>query len=135
MDETKEVVHEESVKPTDGGTITRQKTATTTGGEEKATFQIRFLIYYLTGAIEILLAFRFVFKLLGANPDSGFVSAIYSISGVFLAPFFGIFRPAVSEGVETSSVLEPATLIAMVVFAVAGWGIGKLLDIKKADQV
>lgn len=85
------------------------------------------VIYYVLGLLEILLAFRFVFKLLGANPGSGFVSFIYSITQIVLAPFTAIFRPAVTQGIETKAVLEPSTLIAMVVYALIAWGIVKLI--------
>lgn len=41
----------------------------------------------------------------------------------------GIFRAAVSQGVETTAVLEPATLVAIVVYAVLAWGIAQLVMI------
>ncbi len=87
------------------------------------------IVYFLLGLLEILFAFRLVFKLLGANPASGFVSFLYNVSGFFLAPFSGIFRSAVNSGIETKSVLEPACLIAMAVYALAGFGIVKLIKI------
>ena len=78
---------------------------------------VRKTIYYILGVLEVLLAFRLVFKLLGANPESLFVSWIYSISQIFLIPFIAIFRTATTEGIETGAVLEPATIIAMIVYA------------------
>lgn len=85
------------------------------------------VIYYVLGLLEVLFAFRFVFKLLGANPGSGFVTFIYAITQIFLAPFTAIFRVAVTQGIETKAVLEPSTLIAMVVYALVAWGIVKLI--------
>jgi len=99
----------------------------TTTGNLKA----RKYIYYILGILEVLFAIRLVFKLLGANPASGFVSGIYSVTGVFLLPFTSIFRTAVTKGVETQSILEPATLIAMIVYALVAWGIIKLIEINK----
>lgn len=90
------------------------------------------IVYYILGVVEVLLAFRLVFKLLGANPASAFVSGIYTISGIFLSPFTGIFRTASTRGVETQAILEPATLVAMIVYAVIGWGIVKLIEIMRA---
>ena len=87
-------------------------------------------IYYALGVLEVILAFRLVFKLLGANPNSGFVAVIYSISAIFLAPFSGIFRPAVTKGLETQAVFEPASLIAMIVYAIIAYGIVRLIDIR-----
>ena len=59
----------------------------------------RRIICYILGILETLFAFRLIFKLLGANPLSGFVSFIYSLTGVFLNPFNEIFRSAVNEGI------------------------------------
>ncbi|MGH4117366.1 YggT family protein [Clostridium sp.] len=92
-------------------------------------FKYRKIVYYILGIIEIFFAFRLIFKLLGANPGSTFVSLIYTISGAFLAPFSEIFRTAVTKGIETKSVLEPATIIAMIVYALIAYGIVKLIEI------
>ena len=97
----------------------------------KESFTARKVIYYILGILEVLFAFRLVFKILGANPDSGFVSFIYSVSQIFLVPFTAIFRSATTQGIETKAVLEPSTIIAMVVYAVLAWGIVKLLIIMR----
>lgn len=89
----------------------------------------RRIIYYIFGVLEVLFAFRLIFKILGANPQSGFVTFIYSITKLFLAPFTGIFRMAVSNGIETQSVLEPTLIIAMIVYAALCWGILQLVKI------
>lgn len=87
------------------------------------------IIYYLLGLLETLLIFRFIFKLLGANPQSGFVAGIYAITGGMLAPFSGIFSPFITRGAETQSVFEPATLIGMLVYALIAWGLVRLLEL------
>jgi len=93
--------------------------------------KINKLIYYTLGVLEVLLAFRFVFKILGANTASTFVSFIYNSSNLFLKPFTGIFRMAVTEGIETKSVLEPTLIIGMAVYALIAWGIVKLIEISR----
>jgi len=95
------------------------------------TLKAKNIVYYILGVLEVLLAFRLVFKLLGANPQSPFVSFIYSVSQAFLAPFNGIFRATVTKGIEAQSVLEPTTIIAMIVYAVLAWGIVKLIEISR----
>ena len=70
---------------------------------------------------EIILGFRLVFKLLGANPSSGFVSAIYSITKPVVGIFSGIFAKVTAEGTDVKAIFEPATLIAMIVIALIGW--------------
>lgn len=98
----------------------------------EAAIKAKRIVYYVLGVLEVLLAFRLVFKLLGANPWSGFVAFVYSVSGVFLAPFINIFRPGVTRGNMTQAVLEPATVIGMIVYAILAWGIVKLIEIIKA---
>lgn len=89
----------------------------------------RKVTYYILGALETLFAFRLIFKGLGANPESPFVSGIYAVTGIFLAPFEGIFRSAVTDGIETQAVLEPHLIIGMVSYAVLAWGIIKLIEL------
>ncbi len=95
---------------------------------------VEYLIYFLFGTMEILLAFRLVLKLMGASTASAFVGLIYGITGIFILPFEGIFRRGFSEGLETTSVLEPATLVAIIVYAVVAWGIVKLLRILSGEK-
>ncbi|MGE5632082.1 MAG: hypothetical protein ACM3TR_13435 [Caulobacteraceae bacterium] len=90
----------------------------------------RHAIYYVLSVIEVLIAFRFIFKLLGANPHNGFVAFLYSIAGVFTAPFSGIFNSFVSSGLSAKSVFEPADIIGMAVYAVLAWGLVGLIRLK-----
>ncbi|MDO8686369.1 MAG: YggT family protein [Clostridiales bacterium] len=100
----------------------------------QGNLKARKIVYYISAILETLLAFRLVLKLLGANPQSIFVSIIYSVTKVFLFPFVGIFRSAVTEGIETQSVLEPSTIIAMIVYALVAWGIVRLIEINKVSR-
>jgi len=95
------------------------------------SFKSRRIIYYILGTLEVLFAFRLIFKVLGANPESPFVAIIYTITNLFLAPFKGIFRMAVTDGIETESVLEPSLIIAMIVYAAIAWGLVKFIEIIK----
>lgn len=94
----------------------------------------RHAIYYILSVIEVLLAFRFIFKLLGANPRNGFVSFLYSITGIFAAPFYGIFYSSTTNGLAAKSVFEPATLIGMAVYAVLAWGLVGLIKLKASKN-
>ncbi|MDH7566294.1 MAG: YggT family protein [Clostridiales bacterium] len=87
-------------------------------------------IYYVLGVMEVMLAFRFIFKLLGANPNSGFVAFLYSITGIFAAPFSGIFNSFATNGLAVRSVFEPAVIIAMIVYAIIAWGLVNLIRLK-----
>jgi len=97
--------------------------------KEPEYHNIQHIIYFIAGAIDVLLLFRLIFKMTGANPASGFVGFIYSFSNFFVAPFYAIFGNATAPGAETTAVFEPATLIAMAVYAVLAWGIAKLIGI------
>lgn len=104
--------------------------------EEKATSleTVEYLVYFFFGALEILLAFRLVLKLAGASMGSAFVGFVYGLTGLFVWPFEGIFRRGIARGVETTSILEPATLVAIVFYAVLAWGIVKLIRILSGDK-
>lgn len=106
----------------------------TTGREASGSQTGAYLVYFIFGLLEILLGFRFVFKLLGASLSSSFVSWIYDMSRIFIWPFEGIFRSGVTQGVETTSYFEPATLIAIVVYALVAWGIVKLIQILSGQR-
>ena len=95
---------------------------------------VEYLIFFFFGALEILLAFRLVLKLTGASISSAFVGLIYGLTGVFILPFEGIFRRGFAQGLETTSVLEPATLVAIIVYAFLAWGIVKLLRILSGEK-
>jgi len=76
-----------------------QKVGTEVTGDSKNT--VTNGIWYLVGFVEILLAFRFVLKLFGANPKSGFVDFIYSVTGVLTVPFdniFGVTKQQTADG-------------------------------------
>jgi len=62
------------------------------------------------------------------------VGLIYGLTGIFILPFEGIFRKGFAQGVETTSVLEPATLVALIVYAVLALGIVKLLRIISGER-
>ena len=112
------------------------KAAVTTETKRIATSSqtFEYLVYFFFGTLEILLAFRLVLKLTGANIASAFVGLIYGITGVFILPFEGIFRRGYAQGVETTSILEPSTLVAVIVYAVMAWGIVKLIRIFSGEK-
>ncbi|NTW14246.1 MAG: YggT family protein [Candidatus Moranbacteria bacterium] len=90
---------------------------------------VEYLVNFLFGVLEALLLFRLVLRFAGANAGSGFVRFIYGVTAQFVTPFEGIFRSWLNRGVETTSVLEPATIVAIFVYAVVAWGIVRLIRI------
>lgn len=85
------------------------------------------IVWYLTTLLEILLFLRFVLKLLQANPNAGFTSFVYGLSGIFTAPFEAVFRNFRVEG----NVFEWTTLLAMLVYWLIAWAIGKFFAMSR----
>lgn len=108
--------------------------ANPTSNDATGSQTVEYLVYFLFGVLEILLTFRLVLKLAGASMSSMFVSGIYNLSRIFVLPFEGIFRRGFAQGLETTSVLEPATLVAVIVYAILAWGIVKLIRILSGEQ-
>lgn len=87
-------------------------------------------IWFACGVIEFFLAANFLLLLFGASSSSGFVAFIYDISGVFAAPFHGIWQATSNPG----SYLDPALLAAMVVYAIVAWALIRILKIVGAPH-
>lgn len=83
------------------------------------------LIYLVFGVIDGLLLIRVVLKLLGANTAAGFTRWTYGVTDVFLAPFRNLL-PAI--GTE-QSVLEMSVIVAILVYALIGWVLARLMAI------
>lgn len=93
-----------------------------------------YLARYIFGSIEILLLFRLVLKIAGASFNNWFVSILYTITRFFVMPFEGIFRKASTTGLETTSIFEPATIVAIIVYAVISMGVVKLIRISSGEE-
>jgi len=89
------------------------------------------VIWYVAGILLVLLAFRFVLALLGANPNNGFANFIYSASHPFVAPFFSLFGYNLRYGISR---FETYTLVAMAVYAVIAWGLARLATLNQAGH-
>ncbi|MDZ4243511.1 MAG: YggT family protein [Candidatus Doudnabacteria bacterium] len=93
----------------------------------KPLFRGTQIVWYIAGLLEVLLAFRFVLKLLGANASAGFTSFIYGITQPLAAPFLSVFKITRVEG----SVFEWTTVLAMLVYWLIAIAIAKLLVMGK----
>lgn len=85
------------------------------------------LVWYVLGFIEVILFFRFVLKLLNANPEAGFTAFIYGLTSFFVAPFTNVFRVTYVEG----AIFEWTTILAMIVYFILASGIIKLFLMSK----
>lgn len=81
------------------------------------------IVYWGFGVIEVIIAARFVLRLLGANPAAGFTQAVYRLSAGLMAPFLAVFPTQKVEG----AVFEWSALLAVIVYALIAWGIVSLI--------
>lgn len=81
------------------------------------------VIWWVFGAIDVLIGLRFVLKLVGANAAAGFVQLVNGISEVFMAPFVAVLGTTRADG----AVFEWSALVAIAVYALVAWGITALI--------
>lgn len=93
----------------------------------KPLFKGTQIVWYILSVLEVLFAFRFVLKLLGANPLAGFTSFIYAITRPFVSPFLAVFSKTTVQG----SILEWTTLLAMLVYWMIAIAIVRLFLMSK----
>lgn len=87
------------------------------------TFKATQLVWLLFGILEALIALRIGLKLIGANPDSPIAVFIYGFTSLFLFPFAGLTATPAAGGM----VLELSSVIAMVVYALIGWALERII--------
>ena len=120
MDDDKQKVQETSTQT--GGT-TQKTTEITNKSNDKVSSQdlVQRIIWYLAGILLVLLGFRFILALFGANTTNSFANFIYESSHPFVSPFFSLFSYKQNYGV---SHFEIYTLVA-------AWGLASLFNLNK----
>jgi hypothetical protein len=88
------------------------------------------IVWFIAGVLIILLGFRFVLALLGANTSNSFANFIYQTSHPFVSPFFSLFN--YHYYIYGVSRFEVYTLVAMLFYVLLAWGIAKLVTINRA---
>jgi hypothetical protein len=78
------------------------------------------ILSLLWAAILVLVGGRFLALLVGANPDSDLVDALYRYSDFWVKPFFNILGLSNKAVENTGGVFEPASAIAFVVYFIVG---------------
>jgi uncharacterized protein YggT (Ycf19 family) len=86
-------------------------------------------IYLVGGFIVTMLALRFIFALLGANPTNDFANFVYSFTNPLTAPFYNLFSyDHPSFGVSS---LEGYTVVAIAVYGLITEGLARLFSITR----
>lgn len=93
----------------------------------KPLFKGTQVVWYIVSILEVVLAFRFVLKLAGANPEAGFASFIYALTWPFTAPFLAVFPMTTVQ----ESIFEWTTLLAMLVYWTIALAITRLFLMSK----
>ena len=86
------------------------------------------IIWYVAGVLLVLLALRFIFALLSANPANAIVQFINNASYPFVKPFFNLFGYSFHYG---RARFETFTLVAMLIYALVAFGLAKLVTITR----
>lgn len=86
-------------------------------------YKITQFIWLLFGILEAMIGFRIALKLIGANPANWFTAFVYQLTDIFLWPFQSIIANPSVQGL----VLEISSFIAMLVYALVGWVVVRLI--------
>ncbi len=127
MAEEVERVRETTVQDGNATETTKEVSDPGRAAEHKQNVASR-IVWYIASVLLVLLAFRFVLSLLGANSANGFANFIYDMSHPFVSPFFSLFNYDFRSGVAH---FEIYTLVAMAVYAVVAYGIARLVTINR----
>src|SRR5256885_10930464 len=83
------------------------------------------LVYLVFGVIDGLLVIRLILKLLGANPQAAFANWVFNVTAFFMAPFHNLLPTIGNE----QSQLEMSVVIAILVYALIAWAVGRFVAI------
>ena len=78
---------------------------------------VAWVINWVIGIIEFMLALRFVLELLQANPSSQFVAWVYNVTASLVGPFANAFPSFYFGGLA----IDISTIFAMIGYAIIGW--------------
>ena len=88
---------------------------------------IKSIIGLIFNVIEFILFIRLISKLLGANSANVLIHDIYAVTQPFVSIFEGIFPQFSIQIAGNIGVLEPETIIAMLVIALIAWVVKKII--------
>lgn len=88
-------------------------------------------VYLVFGVFVAMLLIRMLLKLLAANPDAPFTGFVYGVTNALLVPFHSLLPNWVSG----QAIFEPSVAIAIIVYALIGWMLARLLAIMFSRSV
>lgn len=94
----------------------------------KPLYRVTQVVWYVFYIVETILLFRFLMKLVGANPGAGFTQFVYRISFPLVSPFLYVINPSlVTSPPLAQSVIEWSSLLALFVYWIVAWAVVSLL--------
>ena len=84
------------------------------------------IIYLIAGVVVAFLILRIILLLLAANQGNTVVDFIYGVSGIFVAPFYGIFNYTPTYG---ASMLDISSIAAIVIYLLIAWGLASIVTL------
>lgn len=109
---------------------TTDKKVAATYKKKTVIVKVHEFVWYICWVIEITLIIRTALKLLGANPESAFVSFVYDFSNIFAYPFLKMFPSTIIGRTE----FEWSIFFAMVIFAIVAWLVVTLIRMAKPES-
>jgi hypothetical protein len=89
----------------------------------ETVYKVSQIVWLLFGGLEALVGIRVILLLIGANPANGFTAFVYQITQLFLWPFQNLIANPTFQNMT----LEVTSIIAMIVFALLGWLIVRMI--------
>lgn len=90
-------------------------------------YRITRVIWFVFSLFELLLLFRFLLKLIGANASAGFTSFIYQLTEGPVSPFVNVINPTSIGG----GVIEWGALLAIAVYWIFATAIVELIAVAR----
>jgi YggT family protein len=120
--------HEESVdrniEDHQAMNLDEKKRGVVAANQNSAIARIVNIVYFLFGALLLLLGIRVILQLIGVNAENAFAGFIYGLSAPFVALFASLMQ---NPSLGGASVLEVTTLIAMLVWAIVAWLVARFI--------
>jgi hypothetical protein len=87
-------------------------------------FKATRLVWLIFGILEAMIALRFLFNLIAANPNSPIAGVIYAITDFFLFPFGGL---TVTTATGDKILEVPSFITLMIIYAWIAWAIERTI--------
>lgn len=89
-------------------------------------YRAKQIVWFVMGLLVTLIGLRFVIVAMGGSMSAGFGRLLWSVTQPFVYPFLALFNEY-DKAMGSGPAIEYASLIAMAVYLLLGWGIARLV--------